>query len=254
MKSKAGGRGSGGIVWQRVGASGTVSDRVETQILRMIAANELRTGERLPAERELALLIGVSRPSLREAMKSLEAQGHVRIRHGVGVFVADPRDGDGFQAALRQQEATLAELFAVREVLEVSAAGWAAKTRDDVCLQEATALLLELGTASLKKDPDYEHLQRLDGEFHMRVVEAGGNRFLNQAMQVLQAMIAEAMGTTLRLPGSLERSRVDHQQILDAALAGDSRSARTAARRHIRAARRAALGQIDSERRMSRGN
>lgn len=237
-------------VWERIGKAGTVSERIALQVLRMVEANELRPGARLPSERELAALIGVSRPSLREAMKTLEARGHVSIRHGVGIFAADPRKG-GIGAALSQQEASLEELFSMREILEGSAAGWAAEMRNRSRLREAAAVLRELERASRVKPLDYVQLQRLDIEFHMRIVEAAGNRFLTQAMQVLQTMIAEAMDATLRIPGSLERSRSDHRQIMEAIKAGDCRSARNAAKRHVLAARRAALGQIESKRRKS---
>lgn len=68
---------------------GRVSDLIARRILDVIAKDQLRPGDRLPPERELAATLGASRPSLREALRSLKAQGRVDVRHGSGVYVAD---------------------------------------------------------------------------------------------------------------------------------------------------------------------
>ena len=97
------------------------------QIERFVAGNGLAPGDRLPGERELCELLGVSRASVREALRSLETRGLVRVRHGKGVFVAAPDEGErALQRFSRLREVGLEELFAMREVLEVPAAGWAA--------------------------------------------------------------------------------------------------------------------------------
>jgi len=122
-------------MWQEIGQTGSVSDRIEKQVLALITAEDLKPGERLPSERDLAALLKVSRPSVREAVKSLEAQGRLHVRHGQGVFVATPASAKNLRAALIQQEITLGELFAMREVLEIPAAGWAARTGDTTRLR-----------------------------------------------------------------------------------------------------------------------
>jgi GntR family transcriptional regulator, transcriptional repressor for pyruvate dehydrogenase complex len=237
------------MMWQPIGQPGSISDRIEQQILDLIQAEQLKPQDRLPSERELAALLGVSRPSVREAVKSLEAQGRVHVRHGQGVFVAAPRSEQDLRAALARHEVTLSELFAMREVLEVPAAGWAATARDRTRLAAAAAALSELNKASRVNPPDFASLEKLDAAFHMRIVEAAGNRFLRQTLGVLQDMIAAGMETTLLVRGRMEKSREEHDRILAALRAGDATGARAAARRHIRNAHAAARERIESERR-----
>jgi GntR family transcriptional repressor for pyruvate dehydrogenase complex len=190
----------------------------------------------------------VSRPSVREAVKVLEAQGRLHVRHGQGVFVASPQSQKDLRAALAQQEITLGELFAMREVLEVPAAGWAATAAHADRLAAASAALDELNGASNADPPDFTLLQSLDASFHMRIVEAADNRFLRQTLGVLQEMLATSMETTLLVPGRLAKSRAEHERILDALNRGDSTAARTAARRHIRSAQSAARLRLQADR------
>jgi GntR family transcriptional regulator, transcriptional repressor for pyruvate dehydrogenase complex len=236
-------------VWHSVAPVGTVSDRIAQQIRNLIGAEKIKPGDRLPSERELAALLGVSRPSVREAVKALEAQGRLYVRHGQGVFVALPQSQKDLRAALARQELTLGELFAMREVLEVPAAGWAAAAGHQGRIAIASDALDELNSASNAVPLDFALLQSLDATFHMRIVEAADNRFLRQTMGVLQEMLATSMETTLLVPGRLAKSRTEHQRILDALKQGDSTGARTAARRHIRSAQSAARLQLQTERR-----
>jgi GntR family transcriptional repressor for pyruvate dehydrogenase complex len=236
-------------VWQSVAPVGTVSDRIAQQILNLIGTEEIRPGDRLPSERELAALLGVSRPSVREAVKALEAQGRLHVRHGQGVFVASPQSQKDLRAALAQHEMTLSELFAMREVLEVPAAGWAAAAGHDARIAAASSALEDLNRASDAGSRDFTLLQTLDAAFHMRIVEAADNRFLRQTLGVLQEMLATSMETTLLVPGRLAKSRSEHERILDSLKRGDSAGARSAARRHIRGAHSAARLRLQNERR-----
>jgi GntR family transcriptional regulator, transcriptional repressor for pyruvate dehydrogenase complex len=236
-------------VWKSLAPAGTVSDRIAQQILNLIATEEIKPGDRLPSERDLAALLGVSRPSVREAVKSLEAKGRLHVRHGQGVFVAPPQSQEDLRAALARQEVTLGELFAMREVLEVPAAGWAATAGRDGRIDAASVALGELDNASDLDPPDFTLLRDLDAAFHMRIVEAADNRFLRQTLGVLQEMLAMSMETTLLIPGRLAKSRAEHERILEAVRRGDSTAARNAARRHIRSAQTAARLRLEAERR-----
>jgi GntR family transcriptional repressor for pyruvate dehydrogenase complex len=226
---------------------GQVSERIAQRILELITSDQLKPGERLPAERELARMLGVGRPALREAMKSLQARGHIQIRHGAGAFVAEPAATRELQAALRAEQLDLAELFAMREVLELPAAQWAAERQDADRLSEVQAVHEELRKASLEPEIDWSRLQELDAAFHLRIVEAAGNRFLSRTASVLHDMLLRGMETTLKLPGRLELSRRDHERILAALLDADGPGARDAARSHIEGARRAALERLSAE-------
>jgi len=225
---------------------GHIPQRIAERILGLITAEQLRPGDRLPPERELARMLGVSRPSLREALKSLQAGGHVDVRHGAGVFVAEPRSARALQAALGEGGMTLAELFAMREVLEGPAAEWAAQVHDQRRLAQVREVYDELVAATLEPEIDWQRLQSLDAAFHLRIIDAAGNRFLRQTAGVLHEMLMRGMETTLAIPGRLERSRRDHERILHALLDGDGPAARGAACAHIRAARDAALARLEA--------
>lgn len=227
-------------MWQSVALAGTVSDRIAQQILRFISAEEVKPGDRLPSERDLAALLGASRLSVREAIKALEAQGWLRVRHGLGVFVASHPGERDLRAELARQDLTPAELFGMREVLEVPAAGFAAAARDDERINAIAAALEDLNLAAAATPPDVVLVQRLDAAFHMRIVEAMDNRYLRQTLGVLQGMLAWEMQGTSLIPGRLARARTEHERILDALRRGDSAAARNAARRHIRNSQAAA--------------
>ena len=226
---------------------GTTVDRIAQRIADHIAAHRLRPGDRLPSERELASLLGVSRPSLREALRWLQAGGQVIVRHGTGVFVAEPAASTALRKGLADQELSLRELYDMREVLELPAAQWAARHRDPERLAAVQAAFEALEQASRVEPVDFVHLQGLDVAFHLRIVEAAGNRFLSQTLGVLHHILATGMNTTLTIPGRLESSRLQHRQILEAILTGNSVAARRAAQTHVASARRAALARLASE-------
>jgi GntR family transcriptional regulator, transcriptional repressor for pyruvate dehydrogenase complex len=230
---------------------GTVSDLIARRILEVIGSDRLRPGDRLPPERELAAMLGTSRPSLREALQALKARGWVDIRHGSGVFVADPATTRSLREALVAEEVSLRELFDMREVLELPAAAWAARNTDDgklAAVQAAYEALMDAANAGGGTDGfDWRRLQDLDAAFHLRIVEAAGNRFLARTQGVLQEILAAGMGTTLRLPGRLEKSRGEHARILAAVMSGNPVAARRAALTHINSARKAALSRLHEQ-------
>lgn len=223
---------------------GSVSDLIAERILQAIESQELKPGDRLPSERELASRLGTSRPSLREALRSLRESGHVDIKHGSGVFVADPGDSRALRDAKFAEELTLTELFDMREVLEVPATAWAARNQDRELLAKVTEAFHALDRCAGAAEIDWAELRALDSAFHLRIVEAAGNRFLTRTETVLQDILARGMQSTLRLPGRLQRSRRDHARIHDAVIAGDPVAARRAAKAHIDGARRAALKHL----------
>lgn len=223
---------------------GRIADLIADRILQLISTEKIRPGARLPPERELATLLGASRPSIREALRSLQTKGYVEIRHGAGVFVTEPPTARSLRAAVFAEEMSLAELFDMREVLELPAVVWAATNQDAERLAKVQAAYDALDEASAQEDVDWPRLQSLDAAFHLNIVEAAGNRFLSQTLTVLQDILARGMETTLQLPGRLEKSRADHRHILDAVLAGDPEAARRAAAAHIQGAREAAFDRL----------
>jgi GntR family transcriptional repressor for pyruvate dehydrogenase complex len=212
---------------------------LHSRIEQLIEERGLEPGQRLPSERELARILGVSRPSLREAMQTLQTTGRIRVRHGSGVWVSAP---DAMHRLAQARAVGLRELFAMREVLEVPAAGWAVAAGDDPAAARLHQIL-----DSMERTADIDELRRLDIEFHLSIAEMAGNRFLAQTMGVLHEMLRNGMETTLTIPGRLQRSRREHRRIADAILARDSRAAQRAMRAHIASAQRAGLARFVRE-------
>lgn len=235
--------GTGDSAWHAVGQGG-LNSRIRGEIIRVLKERRLKPGDQLPPERELAAVLRVSRPSVREAVRSLEAEGALIVKHGQGVFVAEPASRRQMRAAMAELDHDLAELFAMREILEVPAARWAAERQDETALALVQEAFDSLDLA-LERDPlDYDQLQQLDAAFHLRIVQAAGNRLLEQTQAVLSELMRTGMRTTLEVEGRVQKSRLDHQRILAALLRGDGTGAANAARVHVRGARDAANARM----------
>lgn len=222
--------------------SGSLSDRIVTLIEELIDSQALGEGQRLPPERDLAAMLGVSRPALREAIKILEAHQRLVVRHGQGVFVGLNKQ-DLVRQRLANLEISLMELFRVREVLESAAASWAATsaTPEEI---EALARILEEQEQAYAEPVDYVRLKELDGQFHTSIVTMAKNRFLSQTFGALQEMIDEGMETTLQVPGRLEISRNDHHRVFAAIKEGNADMAAASAAVHIDGAKSAAMKRL----------
>ena len=217
------------------------ASRIATQLVELIELQKLLPGDKLPPERQLAELLEVSRPSLREALHILQAQGVVQIKHGQGTFVQEPVVAQELRASVMTKTHGLNELFDAREVLEVPAAKWAAEkaTKEDIRLLRAT--LNQIDTITSIKPIDFDQLQALDAKFHLSIVGIAGNRFINQTLNVLQDVMRMSMETTLRLPGRSEISRNQHIEILAAIESGNGDLASSLTLQHISGARATAL-------------
>lgn len=234
-------------LWQPVAQPGSLSERIVAQVEKILLEERLRPGDRLPPEREMAQLLGVSRPSLREAVRILQARGRLVVKHGQGVFVAELRSEQELRSALQQAEISINELFAMREVLEVPAAGWAAERVTPEQIEELRGTLASLDAAFDEEPCDFARPAGLDAQFHLRIAGAAGNRYLQQTSHVLNDILLSGMETTLLIEGRREKSHREHHRILDALAAGDAAAARRAARTHIRNAHRAALARMARE-------
>lgn len=247
QNSAAGNGTPGAIGWRWIGTEAPLFQRVASQIEEYITGNALSSGDRLPGERELSEQLGVSRASIREALRFLQARGTVLVRHGKGVFVAAPDEGErALQRFARLREVGLEELFAMREVLEVPAAGWAATAATDEQLRELVETFEHLRQAVAERRPPAQ-LQVADAGLHLQIAEFANNRFLAMTQSVLQEMLDRSMVTTLSIPGRPARSLREHAEIIDALVEHNPARARAAARRHIRSARQAAMRRLATE-------
>ena len=206
-------------------------------LLEHIESQGLQGGDRLEPERELAKILGISRPSLREAIQILQVQGRLRVKHGIGIFVLDQADGEKLRESLRAAQHRIEELFQMREILEAPAVEWAAERRSEEQLAEMKLAAKALNEAISKKPVDFEILRRLDMEFHLTIVRSAQNQFLNQTLGTLQEIMYHSMDNTLKLPGRVDSSEHEHGMILDAIEKRDSITARLMIIQHIHNAR-----------------
>ncbi len=167
----------------------SVIDSAIDRIRELILSGELAPGDRLPPEPELAALVGVSRNSLREAVRALAQANVLDVRRGDGTYVTslEPRlllGGLTFVTDLLQDR-TLLEVFEVRRLLEPAATGLAATRIDDETVAELRADL-----ERMQRTSDIEELVAYDVGFHRRIVHAAGNDTLET---ILDALASQAL-------------------------------------------------------------
>jgi len=214
--------------------------RLQSQVrllLDHIKDSGLKGGDRLESERELAKILGISRPSLREAIQILQVQGRLMVRHGIGIFVLDEADGEKLRDSLRAAQHRIEELFQMREILEAPAVEWAAERRTDEQLQAMKSAAHNLNNAIAENPIDFDKVRNLDMEFHLTIVRSAQNQFLNQTLGTLQEIMYRSMDNTLKLPGRIDASEHEHGVILEAIERKDPIAARLMIIQHIHNAR-----------------
>ncbi|MGC8201711.1 FadR/GntR family transcriptional regulator [Aliiroseovarius sp. PTFE2010] len=214
--------------------SQSVVHQIESLILRGI----LHPGERLPAERDLAERLGVSRPSLREAIADLSQSGLLVTRPGAGVFVADIH-GSGFSPALislfsRHPEAIF-DYLEFRRDLEGLAAERAARLASDTDLETISEVFRKMERAHAKRSGTDE--AQLDAEFHMAIVEASHNVMLLHMMRAMFEMLREGVFYNRAIMFEQRTTRdallAQHRAIHEAIQARDPAAARSAVEHHL---------------------
>ena len=214
--------------------STAVTRKVEKLILRGI----LRPGERLPSERELADRLGVSRPSLREAVAELQDKGLLTSRAGAGIFVADVL-GSAFSPALirlfADHNEAVFDYIAFRRDLEGLAAERAARLASDTDLQVIQAVFDKMEAAHEKPNPQDE--ARLDAEFHMGIIEASHNVVMLHMMRSMFQLLQEGVFYNRQIMFKQRTTRgalLDQHRAINIALqARDAEGARAAVTAHL---------------------
>jgi GntR family transcriptional repressor for pyruvate dehydrogenase complex len=215
-----------------------ISSAIVRQIEELILQGVLRPGDRLPAERELAETLQVSRPTLREALHELEERGLVVARPGGGTFVAEVL-GSAFAPALIELFAThdtaLFDYLDFRRDLEGLAAERAAVNATEADLATIASVFDRMETAAAKRNPD--EAAALDAEFHMAVVEAAHNVVMLHMMRSLYELLVQGVFYNRNIVYGVRRGRdmllEQHRAIRDAVHAGDPKLARKVVEEHI---------------------
>lgn len=208
--------------------------RVAETLAGLIDGGEFSAGDRLPAERDLARRLGVSRASLREGLSALELEGYVEIRVGSGVYVRARRRRvrpAAFQ--FRTAEVSPFDMLRARRLIEPETAALAARhaTGAQIAAIEAAYERLALDMRASKTRSEGDRL------FHVRIAEAAGNTALAEIVRHLWAAWQQPLNARLEALFVTMRRRRDnigeHRRILDAIRAQDPVAARTAMRRHL---------------------
>jgi GntR family transcriptional repressor for pyruvate dehydrogenase complex len=208
-----------------------VYEEVAQQIERLILKN-LRPGDKLPPERELAEMLRVSRGSVRDAIRGLELRGLVEPRQGAGTIVretsAEPLPSP-FANALKRRQERISELLDFRKMLEPPLAARAAThaSADEISEMEEILQRQEAkqaqGAAAVAED----------AEFHYSVALASGNSVVLKVLDILMDLLRDTRERSLQVEGRPEKSLAGHRRILAAIKRHDAEAAKAAMRRHI---------------------
>ena len=229
-----------------------LSNSVVRQIEQLILRGILRPGERLPSERDLADRLGVSRPSVRDAIAELAERGLLVSRAGSGVFVAEVL-GSAFSPALTQLFAThdeaVFDYIAFRRDMEGLAAERAATYGSETDLRLIDTIFGKMKLAHQKRDPADE--AQLDAEFHMAIIEASHNVIMLHMLRSMFELLRQGVFYNRQV---MFRNRMTRDQLLDqhrainaAIQARDPAAARAAVTAHLAYVEQALQDQMRAE-------
>lgn len=204
-----------------------IADQIRDQILN----GAVEAGQQLPSERDLAASLGVSRPTVREALIALEVAGLVEVRVGVGAFI---RDRGAAPVSLPELSASPLEVTAVRQLLEPEAAALASQ----MISPEGTAHLAETLRQMRRETAEGRWSFETDRVLHMTMAEACGNAVLRDMLDGLWKARGDEVDTRfhqhLQEVGSVRAHiLIDHEAIVAAIVSGNAEGAREAMRRHL---------------------
>jgi GntR family transcriptional regulator, transcriptional repressor for pyruvate dehydrogenase complex len=230
-----------------------LSQSVVRQIELLILRGILRPGERLPAERDLAERLGISRPSLRDAVADLQDRGLLVSRAGAGMFVADVL-GSAFSPALIGLFAThddaVFDYITFRRDMEGLAIERAARLASDTDLMVVDTLFRRMEAAHARRNPEDE--ASLDADFHMAIIEASHNVIMLHMMRSMYDLLREGVFYNRQVIFRQRTTRdtlLDQHRAINSALqARDPAAARAAVEAHLDFVERALADQARTQR------
>ncbi len=225
------------------------TEQVRVRIQRAIEEGEFAPGDKLPSERQFVEMLGVSRVSVREAIRALEAVGMVEVFHGRGSFVAADRNdayASSFRGWLSVHRDEVFDLLRIRGALDELAAESAAARGDIKGLAEIGEAQEQFRASTEDGGSSLEHLAGCDVVFHDAIADASGSPLLADLLGELHAYMAESRHVTLAPEGRPAQSAAEHDAIVAAITAGDPAAARAAAAKHVEGVR-TAIGEFLEE-------
>lgn len=204
-------------------------EQVASQILAWVRENDLKVGERLPPERELAARLGVSRATVSQALVAMEVVGVISVRHGDGAILVESTGSSKLVDALRRHAQRLPDIIDAREALEVKLAALAAdrRTDDDLAAIDEALLVMERDIDAGGRGVEG------DEQFHAAVTVAGHSPLLARLMAEISDLIKETRIESLSQPGRPLESLHGHRRVADAIRDRKPTEAAEAMRDHV---------------------
>lgn len=204
-------------------------EQVVARLREYVQTEGLRTGDKLPPERDLADRLGVSRTSVRQAIVALEVQGLVEVRHGGGTHLLhDTLDAEPLEVMIDRRR-RLPDILDARDALETKLAALAAGRRTAKDLERIDAALAAMTDAVARGELAVAEDQR----FHAAVTAAAHSLLLADFMEGISLAIAESRTESLRQPGRPAQSLHQHRLIAEAIHSGDPQAAARAMHTHV---------------------
>jgi len=212
--------------------------QIAEQLRQLMASGEFSVGTRLPAERELASQLGVSRPSVREALIALEVEGVIEVRTGSGIYVRQPSESQPLPSHSSNTPTDWGplEVMSARLVIEAEVAALAARNAG-----KADHKAIRAAWQQMKQEVAAGQVPRWGDEaFHEAIASACGNSVLldtvRRLWQARNGPLFERLGDHFENPGSWIAALQEHAMVMQAIEAGDSPGARKAMQKHLRQA------------------
>ncbi len=219
-----------------------IYEEIVRQIRTLISEGKLKSGDKLPPERELAERFKVSRASVREALRALESMRLIEIRLGEGTYVREISVEaliEPLALVILTQREAVGELFEARRILEPAIASLAARrsTREEIHemerILEEQAREVAAGRTGLIQD----------AAFHAAIANSAHNRAITRIVHVLIDLLTQSREESLQIPGRPTRSHQDHRRILEAIRRRDAVSAQRAMLSHLIGVERIIMGR-----------
>jgi len=231
----------------------TVRRQVADHLARLIASGALAPGERLPGEAVLARRLGVSRPTVHEALQELRDHGLLEIRPRSGTYVREPEDGEAghlLEGLLRLERRDLWEVLEIRRILDPETAVLAARRRTPEDLADLLELVRPLREVPGGRLARRKGSPRIYGRFFARLAEATHNRLITRLTEAVAGMLRDALAYShfrlTRRPGAVATIRDQLLAVLDAVERQDDAEARRATAAHVEFVERT-LREIERE-------
>ena len=215
--------------------------QIAEQLRQLMVSGEFALGSRLPAERDLAVQLGVSRPSVREALIALEVEGMIEVRTGSGIYVRQNSAAKSTASAAELDDNTPAnwgplEVMSARILVEAEVAALAAANA-----QKGDLKAIKSGLQQMKLEAARDEVPRQGDEaFHEAIAQACGNSVLLDTVQrywmARNGPLFERLGDYFEHPVSWQTAIAEHQEVMHAIEARDSSAARKAMQKHLKQA------------------